>query len=443
MSFPMVTYAFVRNLVLRCRVVALLSAITLTANVFAAEALLTLAEAQHRAIERSRQLPAQDFAVNASRDMAIAASQLPDPVLKIGVDNLPVNGPDQFSLTRDFMTMRRIGLMQEITRSDKLQLRADRFERTAQKTLAEKNVTAAAIERETALAWLDLYYAQQMAAVVAQYGQQAKLETQAAEGEYRGGRGSQAEIFASRSAVAMFDDRASEIQRRVLNAKTMLARWIGEAVDIPLAGKPAMDVIHLDPATLDTQLTHHPQIGVVTREIEIAETEVKLAQANKKPDWTIEAAYQQRGSPYSNMVSVGVSIPFQLDQNNRQDRELSSKRAMLEQVKAERDEMLREHVAQTRTVINEWENNRARLARFERELMPLASERAAAGSVAYRGGKTTLTEVLAARRNEIDVRLQELQLQADTARLWAQLNFLFPTDTSTAHTAVDMQKGAQ
>ena len=34
--------------------------------------------------------------------------------------------------------------------------------------------------------------------------------------------------------------------------------------------------------------------------------------------------------------------------------------------------------------------------------------------------------MLLARRNEIDVRLQALQLEIDTARLWAQLNFLFP-----------------
>jgi len=35
--------------------------------------------------------------------------------------------------------------------------------------------------------------------------------------------------------------------------------------------------------------------------------------------------------------------------------------------------------------------------------------------------------VLTARRNELDVRLAQLQLEADTAKLWAQLNFLFPT----------------
>jgi hypothetical protein len=41
--------------------------------------------------------------------------------------------------------------------------------------------------------------------------------------------------------------------------------------------------------------------------------------------------------------------------------------------------------------------------------------------------------VLAARRNEIDVRTQALQLEMDTARVWAQLNFLHPADASASN----------
>lgn len=444
MSSLFTAFRMVRNPVLRFfrRIgpAILLGALALSTDVHAAEAPLTLAEAQRRAVERSGQLAAQDFAVSASHDMAVAASQLPDPVLKAGVDNLPVNGPDRLSLTNDFMTQRRIGVMQEVTRADKRRLRAERFERDAEKTIAQKSVTAAAIERDTALAWLDLYYAQAMAAVVAEQGGQARLEVQSAEGAYRASRGNQADVFAARSALAMFEDRASEIQRRIRNAKTMLARWIGDAADLPLAGTPAIDAIRLDPATLDTQLAHHPQIAVLNKQEEIAATDAKLAQANKKSDWSVELAYQQRGPAFSNMVSIGVSIPLQWDQRNRQDRELSSKLALVQQAKAERDDTLRAHVAETRTMINEWENNRERHARYESELIPLAGERTQAAIAAYRGGKASLADVLAARRNEIDVRIQALQLATDTARTWAQINFLFPTNDIAAHAAMITDK---
>jgi outer membrane protein TolC len=403
---------------------------------FPADMSLSLEQAQRRAVERSRQVAAQGHAVDASRDMAVAAGQLPDPVLKFGVDNLPVNGPDRGSLTNDFMTMRRVGVMQEITRSDKRQARAARFERTADKSLAEKAVTTAAIERDTALAWLDRYYAERMAAVVAEQGQQAKLEIQAAEGAYRAGRGNRAELITARNALVMFEDRNSEAQRRVKNATTMLVRWVGDAGISPLAGKPAIDRIRLDPSSLHSQLEHHPQIAVMSSQQSIAEADAQLAQANKKADWSVEVAYQQRGPAYSNMVSIGVSVPLQWAQGNRQDREVAAKLAMVEQAKAEKEDALRAHIAETRVMIAEWENNRERLARFERELLPLANERTGAVIAAYRGGKASLADVLAARRNEIDVRTQALQLEAETARLWAQINFLFPTEAPTHPVAI-------
>src|SRR5512132_4427994 len=100
--------------------------------------------------------------------MAVAAGQLPDPTLKLGIDNLPVEGADAYSLTRDFMTMRRIGVMQEFTRGEKRQLRTARFEREAERAGAEKSATLAMIQRDAALAWLDRYYAEATAAVIAE-----------------------------------------------------------------------------------------------------------------------------------------------------------------------------------------------------------------------------------------------------------------------------------
>jgi outer membrane protein TolC len=127
------------------------------------------------------------------------------------------------------------------------------------------------------------------------------------------------------------------------------------------------------------------------------------------------------------MVSVGISLPLQWDQGHRQDRALASKLALLDQARAEREEMLRAHVAETRTMLDEWQSDRKRLARYQKELLPLAHERTDALLAAYRGGKAALADVLAARRNETEQRLQALQLESDTASLWAKLNFLAPT----------------
>lgn len=432
------TRGFSRGIVLT--VVA--GALAFSGTVFGAEAPLTLAEAQRLAVERSRQVSAQNAAVSASREMAVAAGQLPDPVLKLGIDNLPVNGPDQFSLTSDFMTMRRIGVMQEFTRSEKRQLRTQRFEREAEKSLAEKTATIASIQRDTALAWLDRYYAETMAAVIAQQAKEVKLEILAVEGAYRGGRGNQADVFAAHSALVGLEDQASEIDRRIRTAKSDLARWVGDGSDAPLAGKPAIDSIRLDTGALDSELSHHPQIAVLRKQEEIATAEARIAQADKKADWSLEVMYSQRGPSYSNMVSVGVSVPLQWDQKNRQNRELASRLAMAEQARAEREEALRTHIGEVRAMVAEWENSRERLVRYERELTPLAKERTRAALTAYQGGKASLTDLLLARRDEIDVRLRAVQLETEGARLWAQLNFLLPEDMETAHGGAQAQSSA-
>lgn len=365
----------------------------------AAQTPLSLARAQRIALEQSRQLPAQDLAVSAARDMAVAAGQLPDPILKIGIDNLPVNGPAQFRLNEDSMTMRRVGVMQELTRGEKRRLRAERFERDADLALAEKTVAAAAIERDAALAWLERYYAEAMAAFIAEQIAHARLELAAAEGAYRGGAGRQADVFAARSELAALADRASEIDRRIRTAKAMLERWIGPDADMPLAGLPAMDAVGLDPATLQARLAGQPGIAVIDKQEAIAATEAKLAQSNKKADWSVEVMYQQRGSAYSNMVSVGLSVPLQWDQRSRQDREVAAKRALLEKTRAQREDALRAEVAQTRAMILEWQNGRERQARYATELLPLAGQRSAAMLAAYRGGKAALTDVLGARHD--------------------------------------------
>lgn len=393
----------------------------------AAAAGLTLAQAQQRALDRSRSLPAQDAAIAAARELAVAAGRLPDPVLRAGIDNLPVTGSDQFNIGSDFMTMRRIGVMQELTASDKRRLRAAQMEGAADKAAADKEVAIARIERETAQAWLDLYFAKQMAEIVRQQVDQAQLDLQAAEVAYRAGKGSQGDVFAARRRIGSAQDKESEFDTRVRTARSTLARWAGPDADAASEGLPDIDQVRLDPDALDSQLAHHPEIAVLDRQEAIARTEVQLADANRHPDWSVEVSLQHRGQGYSDMVSVGVSVPLQWDRKNRQDRELAAKILQADQIRDEREEMLRDHAAEVRVMLDEWRSGRERLARYRRELEPLAANQSEAVLGAYRGGKAGLVDVLAARRNELDVKLQALQLEADTAKRWAQLNFLSPS----------------
>jgi len=402
------------------------SAITLAGAPSAlAQSPLSLAEAQRLAVERSRGLAGQRLAVDAAREMAVAAGQYPDPVLSLSVENVPAQGADRFSVTRDFMTMKRIGVMQELTGKEKRTLRAERYESEARKALAEQEATLASIQRDTALAWLDAWYADQVVAAVAELRERALQEVQAAESEYRAGKGSQPDVLMAHADVAMLDDRAAEALRKARNARAVLARWAGEGAATRKLG-PVPDVGTHGVSAHDEELAGHPEIEALARAQEVAAAEARLARANRTPDWSVELAYQDRASRFGDMFTVGVKIPLPWDRANRQDRELAARLAMAEQAQAMRDEALRKHVAEVRTMLNEWESNRSRIARYEREIVPLARSRSEAALTAYRGGKSSRSEVLSALRGELDARLMALMLESETARLWAQLAYLIP-----------------
>lgn len=407
---------------------------TLTAIFTAAPALgqsaraLSLDESLQIAIARSSQITSTDAQVRASREMAVSAAQLPDPVLKFGVNNVPVDGPDRFNLTNDFMAMRSVGVMQEFTREEKRTARAQRFEREAEIGAAQRDWNVTTIKRDTALAWLDRSYQESMRTLLEAQANEATLQVEAAETAYRAGRGSRTDIFAAKSQVEQIRDRIDQTSRQVATATTQLSRWVGEAASRPLSARPDLDKPPLQDHELESQLSHLPQLAMLEKQEAMAVADVKVAQAGKRPDWSWELMYNLRGPSFSNLVSINVAIPLQWDQKNRQDREVAAKLAQVEQIRAQREDERRMRAAEIRSMLQEWTSNRARLERYDRSLITLALGRTRAALTAYRSGSGPLSAVLEARRNEIDTRTERLRLEMDTARIGALFAYLMPIE---------------
>ncbi len=391
-----------------------------------AQASLSLDAAVQLAARESQALVASRAQADAAREMAVAAGQRPDPVLRAGINNLPIDGADRFSLTRDFMTMRSIGVMQELTRSSKLSARSARYLREADAANAARALTLTNLRRDTATAWLNRWYEERMLDLLKAQRAEAALQIEAADAAYRGNRGAQADVFAARSAAAQIDDRMRQTEREINTARTRLARWVGREAEQPLASPPDLNTVRLDAGNVESHLIHHPEIVMMARQEEIARADADIAQSNQRPDWSVELMFSQRGPAYSNMVSVNVAIPLQLDSKNRQDRELSARLALVEQMRAQREDALREHLVETHNWLQEWQSGRDRLANHDTTLIPLAAQRTQAALAVYRGGGGSLGAVLEARRAEIDTRMDRLRLEMETAGLWAQLEYLVP-----------------
>ncbi len=392
---------------------------------------LSLGAAVRSALAHSRGLQASDAAAAGARDMAVAAAQRPDPVLRLSLDNLPVNGPDRFSTTRDFMTMRSVALMQTLPNADKRRARGERFEREADAALSERTQRLAELQQAVAQAWLERRLQEQRAQVLQAQIDEAHVLVNTTEAATRGGRGATTDWIAAREALAQLEQALIGVQADAANARLTLARWTGGPPQQPLAELPAISHTTLDARTLTGRVDELPDLAALQARESVARAEAELARQEQRPDWTAELMFSQRGSQYSNMVSIAVSVPLQWDAPRRQQRELAARLARVNGLQAEREEQARERRLQIERWQQDWRAGLARLAFLQRERQPLAGLRTEAALAAYRGGREGLGAVLQARRQLLDLQLERITLERETAGLWARLEYLIPDTAAT------------
>lgn len=374
-------------------------------------------------------------AVEAAVQMAVAAGQLPDPILKLGLNNVPVNGPDQFSLSRDFMTMRSISVMQEFTRSDKRRAKAARFEAEAAAAEAQRAVGLANVQRNAVGAWLDRWYAEQTNVLLGHHGHPIELALQAANAAYRSGRGSRAEVLAMELELQKLHDRQDENRATVATATLNLQRWVGAEANRPLSDRPPLAVPQHVQQLAKGEFDAVPELAAAQREVALAESEIQVAREARKPDVTVELMYSQRGSAYSNMGSVNVSFPVPWDRGNRQDRDVAARLAQANEARAKSETVRRNTQAMVGARLAELQRNLERLKRYDERTLPLATSQADAALTAYRANTGTLLAVAEANHRAIDMKLERLTLEAKTAKLWADLTFLVPLPTAQTEPA--------
>ena len=401
------------------------------ANAAADNAPLTLADALRLAETRAPALAASTAAASAARDLGVAAGQLPNPVLSVGVENVPAAGPDAFSLTRDFMTMRRVAVMQEYVSSDKRSARQERAEREALRLESERSVVRTEIRTEVTSAWYDRSYAHRAEKLLQRLDDELAMQQHAIDAQVRSGKATSSDALAVRAMRAQVQDQARNVRRQQAAATTRLARWLGEDARRPAEDEPQPSATAAVAALADHGAHDTPPVRVLESQLALADSEVTVAELDRRPNVSWEVAYALRGPSYSNMVSVSVSVPLPLNRVDREDREVAARLAQRDQARALLEDARRREQANFAALRGDWQTLDEREQALENTLLPVVKQRVAVQLAAYRGGQASLTAVLDARRAEVEAQLQLLDLKRDAARLWAQLQHAY-LETSAA-----------
>jgi hypothetical protein len=194
---------------------------------------LGLNEALRLAEERSPQLAAQRAAAEAAGAVVSAAGENPDPKLLFGIENIPVEGGDRWSLNADFMTMRRYGVMQDFVRPEKREAKQARAGAEARREAAMVEMQRADLRRDVATAWLERHYAERLQSLLQELAREAELQIQVATAELGAGKAPVADAIAARSLRATLADRKQEAELKARRASAVLSRWLASAAARP------------------------------------------------------------------------------------------------------------------------------------------------------------------------------------------------------------------
>jgi len=377
---------------------------------------LSLDQALRLAVQRSEAARASRAASDGAHAAAQAAGQQPDPTLHVGVDNLPVTGADRFSTARDSMTMKRIGVSQEWLSADKRAAREASALAVGDRDTVLASAAEADARLQTALAFLDAWFADATLKLSTEAEHHLHEEFDAARARLAAGAIGSPEILQLRASQGLAEDDSEEARQQQAAALLALQRWTGIKPDA-LVPPPAWIV-----PTEDDYLARAPVLSVLQREVGVARTAATVTAQDRHPSWTWEVSYGQRAG-YSDMVSVGVSIPLPIAPGQRQDRDLASKLARVDQAEADLAEAQRAARLEYQTLRSDAERLQQRLDRYQTAVVMPSRQRTEAALSAYRSNQVPLAMVFEARHMELDAQRRLLQLQRELAKVQAQLVF--------------------
>ncbi len=384
---------------------------------------LSFDDALALAVRDTPVLRAESAQIDAARQAAIPAGELPDPKLALGVDNLPIDGPDRYSLSADFMTMRRIGVMQEFPNGAKRDARVAAARGRVAQAEVQTHITRLTVLRETALAWIARDSVERQLAGIDALVAENRVFEASVRARLAGGTGRALEAVAPRQEAALIEARRDELAARRRQAIAALARWIGPRAEAPLAGTAPDWPIERD--VLAPALHHHPELAVFEPKARVLDAEVAEAQAGKKPDWALELAYLKRGAQYSDMAMLNVTFDLPVFAASRQDPQIAARQAERAALDAQREAVLREHAAMLETDLAEYQRLASAVVRQRAVLLPLAGEKAALALAAWRGGTGELADLVMARRERIDAGLTAIALEGERRQMAARLHFTY------------------
>lgn len=401
-----------------------MAALALTAG-SAQAAPMTYDAALRLADQTAPSLQAKASDIRAARSSAIAAGRLPDPKVAVGVEGFPVSGPNAFRPDREDFSDVRLGVIQEVPSGAKRQAARDRAAADIGAAEAGGQVEARTVRLNTALAWIDLYYAERRLAALDEIKQALNALRTAASAQLASGAARPAQTLEADQLTATLGDRRADLVAAVGKARAALAQWTGDAQAEVSGDPPSFDI---DPTKLRAGLAELPALKAYDAMGRQADADISAAKADKHPDWSWELGYQHRDPRFGDMVMLQATVSLPLFASTRQDPMIAARAETARRVRNEREATRRALAAALDADLADHNMHHDRLYRAQETLVPLAQKRADLEKASYAAGSASLADVLGAAVSLADARVDTLDREADVVRDGVRITLTYGAD---------------
>jgi len=385
---------------------------------------LTLIEAEELALYDE---PGQNSLLSqaeALRDASVAGSQLPDPEMRIGLANYPIQSG---GFTTEGMTQAQLAIRQVIPRGDTRELTGSKFHSLANEMSYRADDRQRNVLTAVRIAWLEAHYwrgAHNISVDARPFFDDLVTITRSM---YAVGRKNQQDVLRAELELNRLDDRIIDMNNQHRRAVAALSQWVGHEAERPISNKmPAWSAI--PPLNvLRENMSMHPALLAADAGAGASATSVQLARQQYKSDWTVDLGYGYRsgyldnGEPRSDFVSVSLTFDLPFFRDKRQDRSVGAALSERRAADQQREEIRRRLASELEAEHIRWEQLGRRLALYEQQILAVSTDNAKAALAAYQSDASDFSDVMRAYVDDLDTRLEYKRLRVERALSFAVL----------------------
>jgi len=389
-----------------------------------AEQTISIERAVQTALKRDALINVFKYRSDAYKEQSVAADTLPDPKIKLGMMNVPV---DTFAFNQEPMTQVQLGIQQMFPRGNSLEIKSQRALSMSVAEDAKTENQRRKITRDVRETWLELYYWLNAESVIKKHRSLFTELVSVTQQQYAAGRQKQQDVIRSELELGMLDDREMKIQTRIETTQAKLIKYLGNGFsNIKISSElPTYHIQKDDTSWLES----HPMLRMEQAMVAVNEKNVDLAKQSYKPSWSLDLTYGKReksksGVERADFASAMVMFDLPLFTGDRQDKKVAASKSRLNGALNSREERKRNLTEMWQTGLAKEKRLLQRIKQYDDLLLPKSDENAKSALYAYQSGRSDFTALMRAQITELETQLRALRLNVEHKKTQALLLYL-------------------